>query len=177
MAWSSLACLAFLGSAAFSGFPSIPGMLPGYPCLLNVQYLSCPLNVNSLFSTHCSNSHGPLHVWFSSVAQSSPTLCDPMSCSMPGLPVHHQLPESTQPLSIESVMPSNHLYIHRCKRLWGTYQWQQFKAKKLGRSDESGIIAAKVGICAVRRPHSSSKPLTHCTYIYIRQPTCGHQPC
>ena len=35
-------------------------------------------------------------VQFSSVAQSCPTLCDPMNCSMPGLPVHHQLPESTQ---------------------------------------------------------------------------------
>ena len=34
--------------------------------------------------------------WFSSVAQSCPTLCDPMNCSMPGLPVHHQLPEFTQ---------------------------------------------------------------------------------
>ena len=33
---------------------------------------------------------------FSSVAQSRPTLCDPMNHSMPGLPVHHQLPESTQ---------------------------------------------------------------------------------
>ena len=33
---------------------------------------------------------------FSSVAQSCPTLCDPMDCSTPGLPVHHQLPESTQ---------------------------------------------------------------------------------
>jgi len=31
-----------------------------------------------------------------SVAQSCPTLCDPMNCSMPGLPVHHQLPEFTQ---------------------------------------------------------------------------------
>ena len=36
-------------------------------------------------------------VQFSSVAQSfSPTLCDPMNCSTPGLPVHHQLPEFTQ---------------------------------------------------------------------------------
>ena len=35
-------------------------------------------------------------VQFSSVAQSCPTLCDPMNHSMPGLPVHHQLPESTQ---------------------------------------------------------------------------------
>ena len=35
-------------------------------------------------------------VQFSSVTQSCPTLCDPMYCSTPGLPVHHQLPESTQ---------------------------------------------------------------------------------
>ena len=33
---------------------------------------------------------------FSSVAQSCPTLCNPMDCSTPGLPVHHQLPEFTQ---------------------------------------------------------------------------------
>ena len=35
-------------------------------------------------------------VQFSSVAQSCPTLCDPMNRSMPGLHVHHQLPEFTQ---------------------------------------------------------------------------------
>ena len=35
-------------------------------------------------------------VQFSSVAQSCPTLCDLRNCSMPDLPVHHQLPESTQ---------------------------------------------------------------------------------
>ena len=35
---------------------------------------------------------------FSSVAQSCPTLCNLMNCSMPGLPVHHQLLESTQAL-------------------------------------------------------------------------------
>ena len=46
---------------------------------------------------------------FSSVAQSCPTLCDPMDQSMPGLPFHHQLPEFTQLMSIELVMPSNHL--------------------------------------------------------------------
>ena len=33
---------------------------------------------------------------FSSIAQWCPTLCDPMNCSMPGLPFHHQLPEFTQ---------------------------------------------------------------------------------
>ena len=35
-------------------------------------------------------------VQFTSVAQSCPTLSDPMNCSTPGLPVHHQLPEFTQ---------------------------------------------------------------------------------
>ena len=35
-------------------------------------------------------------VQFSSVTQSCPTLCDPMDCSRPGLPVHHQLLEPTQ---------------------------------------------------------------------------------
>ena len=35
-------------------------------------------------------------VQFNSVAQSCPTLWDPMNCSTPGLPVHHQLPEFTQ---------------------------------------------------------------------------------
>ena len=33
---------------------------------------------------------------FSSVTHLCPTLCNPMNCSMPGLPVHHQLPEFTQ---------------------------------------------------------------------------------
>jgi len=33
---------------------------------------------------------------FRSVAQSCPTLCDPVDCSIPGFPVHHQLPELTK---------------------------------------------------------------------------------
>ena len=37
-----------------------------------------------------------LLVQFSSVTQSCPTLCNPMNRSMPGLPVHHQLPEFTE---------------------------------------------------------------------------------
>ena len=46
-------------------------------------------NSNTMYITAFS-------VQFSSVAQSCPTLCDPMNCSTPGLPVHHQLPELTQ---------------------------------------------------------------------------------
>ena len=37
-----------------------------------------------------------MHLQFSSVVQSCPTLCDPMNCNTPGLPVHHQLLEFTQ---------------------------------------------------------------------------------
>ena len=65
---------------------------------------------------------------FSSVIQSCATLCDPMDCSMPGLPVHHQLREFTQthvhwvgdaiqpshplssPLLPPSIFPSNSVF-------------------------------------------------------------------
>ena len=52
-------------------------------------------------------------VQFSSVAQSGPTLCDPMNRSMPGLPVHHHSRSSLKLMSIESVMPSSHLILCR----------------------------------------------------------------
>ena len=58
---------------------------------------------------------GALNIFsqFSSVAQSCPTLCDPMNHSTPGLPVHHQLPEFTQTHVHWSVMPSRHLILCR----------------------------------------------------------------
>ena len=52
-------------------------------------------------------------VQFSSVAQSCPTLCDPMNRSMPGLPVHDQLPESTQAHFHQVGDASNHLILCR----------------------------------------------------------------
>ena len=48
-----------------------------------------------MFSNICSLS-SMYKIQFSSVAQSCPTICDPMNRSMPGLLVHHQLPDSTQ---------------------------------------------------------------------------------
>ena len=44
------------------------------------------------------------------------TLCDPIDCNMPNFPIHHQILELLKLMSIESVMPSNHL-IHRCPLL------------------------------------------------------------
>ena len=63
---------ACLSLSAFSFFCHLPEQL---------RYFS--------FTSACS-------VQFSSVAQSCLTLCDPMNCSTPALPVHHQLPEFTQ---------------------------------------------------------------------------------
>ena len=61
------------------------------PLHIHVQY--CDKKLMVIFNTinSCFSS-----VQFSSVAQSCPTLCDPMNHSTPVLPVHHQLPEFTQ---------------------------------------------------------------------------------
>ena len=63
--------------------------------------LSCSWFIVALFCIMFPLSVFPLRatissVRFSSVSQSCPTLCDPMNCSTPGLPVHHQLLEFTQ---------------------------------------------------------------------------------
>ena len=56
-----------------------------------------PIDSQGPWSTLPSDMHGPVTlVQFSSVIQSCPNICDPMDCSTPGLPVHHQLPEFTQ---------------------------------------------------------------------------------
>ena len=76
----------------------------------NVYNEACSLNINSenwgewdifpLILFFCSRKLTAIiikiNIQFSSVAQSCPTLCNPMNRSMPGLPVHHQLPEFTQ---------------------------------------------------------------------------------
>ena len=58
------------------------------------------------------NSKSKVFLQFSSVTQSCPTLCDPMDCSTPGFPVHHQLPEPTQTHSHQvgdAIQPSHPL--------------------------------------------------------------------
>ena len=80
-----------------------------------------PEPLNSLWIVHRFFRFLPylLKMWFSSVQfisviQLCLTLCDPMDCSMPGLPVHHQLLAFMPKLmSIELVMPSNNLILCR----------------------------------------------------------------
>ena len=58
-----------------------------------IYFSLSPLLFSSLLSLVISKASSDQ---IRSVAQSCPTLCDPMNCSTPGLPVHHQLPEFTQ---------------------------------------------------------------------------------
>ena len=70
-------------------------------------------------------------VQFSSVAQSCPTLCDPMNHSTPGLPVHHQLQEFTQAhvhRVIDAIQPSHPLLspsppAHNPSQHQSLFQW------------------------------------------------------
>ena len=78
-----------------------------------------PEPLNSLWIVHRFFRFLPylLKMWFSSVqfisvTQLCLTLCDPMDCSMPGLPVNHQLLAFlTKLMSIDLVMPSNNLIL------------------------------------------------------------------
>ena len=59
-----------------------------------VDFLSAHLLIFCLLINYWQEAFSS--VQFSSVIQSCPTLCDPMDCTMPGLLVHHQLPEFIQ---------------------------------------------------------------------------------
>ena len=62
-------------------------------------YLSIPTlgNIHQAYPSSFSEHYQVfLLVQFSSIAQLCPILCDPMDCSMPGFPVHHQLPKLAQ---------------------------------------------------------------------------------
>ena len=52
--------------------------------------------INAVYCYPAHLTYMQSSVQFSSLAQSCPTLCDPMNRSTPGLPVHHQLLEFTQ---------------------------------------------------------------------------------
>ena len=54
------------------------------------------------------HSSGYFSVQFSSVAQSCLTLCDPMNCSMPDLPVHHQPPDFTHIYWVRDTIQPSH---------------------------------------------------------------------
>ena len=79
-----------------------------------------------LFYFHRTDINYFLSFQFRSVAQSCPTLCNPMNRSTPGLPVHHQLLEFTQTQAhrvSEAIQPSHPLSSHSvCQQIWKTQQ-------------------------------------------------------
>ena len=78
--------------------------MTGFPPFIWLHIFHCNINIHHIFFIHSSVKRHRLFsclgycksVQLSSVAQSYLTLCDPMNRSTPGLPVHHQLLESTQ---------------------------------------------------------------------------------
>ena len=88
--------MGFSRQECWSGLPCPPrGDLPNWGIQLASACVSCIAGV--FFATSTTwEAHYTWFVKFSSVTQSFPTLFDPMDCSMPGFPVHHQLLDLTQ---------------------------------------------------------------------------------
>ena len=93
-------------------------------------------------------------IQFSSVAQSCPTLCDPMDCSTPGLPVHHQLLEFTNSCSLSRwchpTISSAVLPFSSCLQLFpasGSFLISQFFAsggQSIGVSASVSVLARNI---------------------------------
>ena len=110
-----------------------------------------------------------------SVAQSCPTLCNPMGCSTEGFPVFHYLLELTQLMSIELVMSSNHLILcHPLLLLTSIFlnirvfpnesalhiRWPKFWSFSFSISpsnEYSGLISFRIDWFNARRSNQSSK--------------------
>ena len=80
---------------------SVHGILPArileWVSIPSSRESSWPRDQTCVSYVSCTGRQVLYHsVEFSSAAQSCPTPCNPMNHSMPGLPIHHQLPEFTQ---------------------------------------------------------------------------------
>ena len=115
----------------------------------------------------------------SSVAQLCPILCDPMNHSTPVLPVHHQLPELSKLMSVESVMPSNHAILCRlllllpsvfpCIRVFSNesvlcIRWPKYWSFRLNISpskEHPGLISSRRNLLRLSRVFSKSTVLKY----------------
>ena len=138
-----------------------------------------------------------LKVNISSVAQSCPTLCNPMDCSTPGLPVHHQLPEFTQthvhhvgnaiqPFHLLSSPPppTFNLSQHQCLFKWVSSSHQVAKVLSFSFSlspfnEYSGLISFRMDwvdvhevqgtLKSLLQQHSSKASILRCSAFFIVQ--------
>ena len=80
------------------------------PCYL-LLYLEGLIRIQYTYRCSQKLNFNSKHQSVSSVAQSCLTLCDPMNCSTPGFPVHHQWQKLAQTHVHRVVMPPNHLIL------------------------------------------------------------------
>ena len=137
-----------------------------------------------------------MSVQFSSVAQSCPTLCDPMNRNTPGLPVHHQIPEFIQthvhrvsdaiqpshPLSSPSssafslsqhqVLFSGSALRIRWPKYW-SFSFSIIPSKEIPglifRMDWLGLLAAQGTLKSLFQHHSSKASIFRCSAFIIVQ--------
>ena len=133
---------------------------------------------------------------FSSVTQSSPTLCDPMDCSKPGLPFHHQLPELAQTHVHrvgDAIQPSHPLIpFSSCLQsspASGSFPMSQFFAsggQSIGVSASASVLPMNIqdwfplgwtgwislqskGLSRVLQHHSSKASILQCSAFFMVQ--------
>ena len=134
---------------------------------------------------------------FSTVAQLCPTLCNPMDCSTPGFPVHHQLPEFVQthvqqvrdpiqpscplssPLLLPSIFPSIRVFSNEsvlCIR-WPKYWSFSFSISPSNeysglisiRMDWLDLLAVQGTLKSLLQHHSSKASILRCSAFFIIQ--------
>ena len=186
--------LCLLLPAVASGLSQGPRTLTNNEHLLTICWLN-----RYIHEMECLHS-----ICCCSVAQSCPTICDPMGCSKPGFPVHHHLPELTQthvhqvgdaiqpshPLSSPSPPapnPSQHQ---------GLFQWVsssnqvaklfEFQLQHSPSNEHPGLISfgkACLDLLAVQgtlksllQNHSSKASILQCSAFFIVQPSSIHDP-
>ena len=134
---------------------------------------------------------------FSSVAYFCPALCDPMDCSMPGFPVHHQFLELFKLMSIQSVMPSNYLILcHPILLLFSVFpsirvfsnesvlciRWPKYWSFSFSislsneyselisfRIDWFDLLSVQGTLKNLLQYHSSKAPIVRCSAFFIAQ--------
>ena len=147
------------------------------------------------------SAHPHVSLHFASVAQSSLTLCDPMDCSMPGFPVHHQLREFTQthvhwvgdatnhlilcqPLLLPLILPSIRVFSNElvlCIR-WPNYWSFSFNISPSSehpglisfRMDWLDLLAVQGTLKSLLQHHSSKTSSSELSFLYSPTLTSVH---
>ena len=132
---------------------------------------------------------------FSSVTQSCPTLCKPMNRSTPGLPVHHQLPESTQThvhCVSDAIQPSSSIVpFSSCPQSFpasGSFQMSKLSTSdgqsigvsastsvlSMNTQDWSDLLAVQGSLKSLLQHHSSKASILQCSAFFIVQLSHPH---